>query len=358
MNFDLSEDAKQLAGEARRFLSERAPLSRVRQSIETPGFDEALWRELVALGWLGAGAAEHLGGAGLNHECVCALIEELGAALTPTPAIAAFSALEALALASDTDDQENWSSRIVNGDAIVALAIGDGATAELRNGRVYGVQRLVAYGSAAGAYIVAANEAGDRVLCVVEADAANVKATPVTTLDLLRPFADVRFEGARATSLARGADVLRRVLDRLAILKAFEQLGGARACLDMAVAHVKERRAFGKPIGAFQALKHKLARVFIEVELARSNAYFGAWALCAGQDEAKAAAIARISASAAFALASRETIQVLGALGFTWEADAHLYYRRAQMLAGECGAASHWKQRLLQRTGEAEHGLR
>jgi len=136
------------------------------------------------------------------------------------------------------------------------------------------------------------------------------------------------------------------------VLVAFEQIGGAAACLAMATEYAKQRHAFGRPIGSFQAIKHKLADVYIAAELARSNAYYGAWALSRDAAELPlAAAAARVSASDAFWMAARENIQTHGGMGFTWAADCHLFYRRAKLLALALGSAPHWKDRLV---GELE----
>jgi alkylation response protein AidB-like acyl-CoA dehydrogenase len=138
------------------------------------------------------------------------------------------------------------------------------------------------------------------------------------------------------------------LLDKAAVLVAFEQVGGAQACLDMATAYARERIAFGRQIGSFQAIKHKLADVYIATELARSNAYYGAWALQTGAPAlGLAAAAARVAATEAFQLAAQENIQTHGGMGFTWEMDCHLFYRRAKMLALTLGSARHWKDRLV-----------
>ena len=158
--------------------------------------------------------------------------------------------------------------------------------------------------------------------------------------------------------MAQGWDAVRGVLDRAAVLLAFEQIGGASACLDMATGYAKERHAFGRPIGGFQAIKHKLADVYIATELARSNAYYGAWAVSAGGAELPlAAATARVSASEAFFLAAKENIQVHGGIGFTWEMDCHLFYRRAKHLGAAAGQRAALEGPDGQRTGTAQCGV-
>ena len=150
--------------------------------------------------------------------------------------------------------------------------------------------------------------------------------------------------------MGNGWTLSERLLDRAAILFAFEQLGGAHWCLDMAVDYARERYAFGRPIGSFQAIKHKLADVFIATELARSHAYYGAWALTTdAPDLPVAAAAARVAASRAYYLAASENIQTHGGMGFTWELDCHLYYRRAKLLNLALGGERRWKHKLVSR---------
>jgi alkylation response protein AidB-like acyl-CoA dehydrogenase len=140
------------------------------------------------------------------------------------------------------------------------------------------------------------------------------------------------------------------VFDRAAVLIAFEQLGGAQACLDMAVDYAKGRYAFSRQIGSFQAIKHKLADMYVAIELGRSNAYYGAWALSTESSQLPlAAAAARVAASEAYYFAAKENIQAHGGMGFTWEVDCHLFYRRAKLLAVQAGGPGVWKEKLVRR---------
>lgn len=178
----------------------------------------------------------------------------------------------------------------------------------------------------------------------------------VASIDRTRPVAHLTFNDTLAVLLGTPhADLrfLNYLTDTAALLLAFEQVGGAQACLDMACAYARERHAFGRPIGSFQAIKHKLARMYIAIELARSNAYRALLAF-AGRDESLplAAALARISATAAFDLAARENILVHGRIGVTWEADCHLYYRRSGYVASALGSASCWKRRAFDAAGK------
>ena len=178
-----------------------------------------------------------------------------------------------------------------------------------------------------------------------------VARTTLKCLDPSRDLATLVFDGAEALPLGpagRGWPAIRGVLDRAAVLFAFEQIGGAEAALDDARAYALERYAFGRPIGSFQALKHKLADVYVANELARSNAYYAAWALATdAPDLPAAAAAARVAASDAFWRAARDNLHVHGGMGFTWQADCHLYYRRAKLLSGVVGSPMHWRNRLI-----------
>ncbi|MBV9252321.1 MAG: acyl-CoA/acyl-ACP dehydrogenase [Acetobacteraceae bacterium] len=365
MNFDFSEDSKLLREQAQRFLREKCSPRVVRDVLEgkTP-YSADLWRSIAEMGWIGAAIPEAYDGAGLGYEALCVLAEELGRALAPVPfASTVYLAAEAI-LAAGTDAQKRkYLPRIARGELIATLALAEGAgepressiRAHIEEACVTGTKWPVPDGMIAQLAVVAARGAGGVSLALVELDGAGVSRRAVDTVDPSRNHAHIEFAQAPASSLGpagQGWDTIRRVLDRAAILTAFEQVGGASASLEMATAYAKERFAFGRPIGSFQAIKHKLADVYIATELARSNAYYGAWALSAdAADLPLAAATARVSASDAFFLAAKENIQVHGGVGFTWEFDCHLFYRRAKLLALSLGSTRYWKDRLV---GELE----
>jgi acyl-CoA dehydrogenase len=200
-------------------------------------------------------------------------------------------------------------------------------------------------------FAIVVARAGDRVgLFLSELDSRGTTRQPSSSIDPTRPLACISMDGAAAEPLGEsGTDwtMLRRILDRAAVLMAFEQVGGADAALIKARQYALDRYAFGRPIGSFQAIKHKLADVYTVNELARSNAYYGAWALETNSVElARAAATARVSATEAFELAARELIQVHGGIAVTWAHDCHLYYRRSRHLSLELGSLSLWRDRL------------
>ena len=198
-----------------------------------------------------------------------------------------------------------------------------------------------------------AADAGDESLSLVLVDlnGAGLQRKKVETVDPTRSHGEIAFDGAPGQLLGgagQGWALAEKIIDHAAIYIAFEQVGGAQASLDMAVDYAQNRFAFGRAIGSFQAIKHKLVDMYVDVELARANAYYGAWAISNdAPDLSVAAAAARVAASEAFNHASRENIQTHGGMGFTWEFDCHLYYRRAKLLSLTLGSERRWTDRLV-----------
>jgi alkylation response protein AidB-like acyl-CoA dehydrogenase len=362
MNFDFSDDLKQLREQARRFLKDQSSTKAVRRILEGGDtYDRALWKGMADMGWLGAAVPEAYGGADLGHEGLCVLAEEVGRALAPVPfGSSVYLATEALLAHGSQAQCERWLPAMVKGSQIGCFALAEGlgnpsarsVNARVENGKLSGEKWTVSDGDAADFAVVAAKDsAGTIGLYLVELQAAGVTRTTLKSVDPSRNQSRIGFDQAPAAAGRRRAGLggVERLLDRAAVLMAFEQVGGASACLDMAVAYAIERFAFGRPIGSFQAIKHKLADVYIATELARSNAYYGAWALSTDAPElALAAATARVAGSDAFYLAAKENIQTHGGMGFTWEMDCHLFYRRAKLMAVQLGSNPHWKDRLVQ----------
>jgi acyl-CoA dehydrogenase len=362
MNFDFSDELKQLRDQARRFLGEHSASKQVRQILEGRApYDRALWQGIAEMGWMGTAIPEEYGGAGMGHLGLCILAEEMGRSLAPIPfASSAYLAAEAIMLAGSPAQKAHWLPKFAAGDAIGCFAWAEGTgnpkaakiAARFAGGRLSGCKWPVADGGVADvAVVVARGDDGRITLVLVELRASGVHPETLQTLDPTRDTAKLTFDDTPAEALSSGGDgwvVVETLLDRAAILLAFEQIGGASVCLDMAVQYARDRHAFGRPIGSFQAIKHKLADVYVANELARSNAYFGAWALDTGSAELRlAAASARVSATDAFHLASKENIQTHGGMGFTWESDCHLYYRRAKHLALSIGAIQFWRDRVV-----------
>lgn len=365
MNFDYTDDQKALKEEARRFLSAASPLTVARAVLETPGdgYDTALWGRIVEQGWCGATIPEAYGGLGLGYVELCALAEELGRAVAPVPfASSIYFFAEALMLAGSEQQKSELLPLVASGELIGTLAVSEGAgvlteariSAKVSGGKVFGTKLPVADGMAAGRAVVLAHseDGGDTGLGVYLVDliGEGVSREAVSNIDPTRGAARISFDGAPAELLgeaSKGLETLHRIQERGAILLAFEQLGGADRCLEMARDYALERYAFGRPIGSYQAIKHKLADVFVKNEVARANAYYGAWALSTDAPELPvAAAAARVAGSAAYWMAAKEMIQTYGGIGVTWEADCHFFYRRARHLGLVIGAPRDWKRRL------------
>jgi acyl-CoA dehydrogenase len=369
MNFDFSDDAKLLRDEAGRLLREHASLKAVRRILEGEApYDAALWRRIADQGWVGTAIPEEFGGAGLGYEGLCVLAEQMGRCVAPVPfSSSAYLAAESVLLAGSEAQRKRLLPDLASGKRIGTFALAEGpgnpdparVRATVARGKLTGTKLPVPDGTLADLALVVAKEEGAGLgVFAVELSGPGVRRETLKTVDPTRDHARLIFEDAPAERLGpagTGWDTVRRLLDRAAVLVAFEQVGGAQASLEMARAYAMERYAFGRPIGSFQAIKHKLADVYIVVELARSNAMYGAWALAADAPELPlAAAAARVSATEAFHVAAKENIQTHGGMGFTWEFDCHLYYRRAKTLALALGSAPYWKDRLISELEERQ----
>jgi alkylation response protein AidB-like acyl-CoA dehydrogenase len=364
MNFDFSADQKALREQARKFLGEHASSTRVRRILEGAApYDAELWKGMGEMGWLGTAIPETHGGAGFGYLELCVIAEELGRSLAPTPfASTIYLAAEALRIAGSEAQKKRWLPRIAQGEAIGCLALSEGAqvttpgnlATRAEGARLTGAKVPVMDGDVADfAVVLAAQSAGRAGLYIVELAGPGVTRASLPTVDPTRSHARIAFEGAAAEPLGaagQGWPLVERLLDRAAVLVAFEQVGGAQAALDMAREYAMGRFAFGRQIASFQAIKHKLADMYVGIELARSNAYYGAWALSKDAPElGVAAAAARVAASEAYYQAAKENIQVHGGMGFTWEFDCHLHYRRAKLTGLMLGSARRWKDLLVAR---------
>jgi len=362
MNFDFSDDQKFLKSEARKFLEGRCPTAKVRAVLNDPAksYDADLWKEVAAQGWQGAAISEQYGGLGLGHLELCVIAEELGRSLAPIPfASTVYFVAEALMLAGSEAQKKAWLPKIAAGEVIGAFATSErpgalteaSVQAQVQNGRLTGTKLPVTDGDVASLAVVLAKEGGQLGLYLVELTGQAVARETLQTLDPTRGVAKLTFSGAPAERLGEAGEghaLAEAVLARAAVLLAFEQVGGADRALEMAKDYALNRYAFGRPIGSYQAIKHKLADMYVKNELARSNAYYGAWALDTGASELPlAAAAARVSACDAYWYAAKENLQTHGGIGYTWEMDCHLFYRRAQQLGLVAGAAKSWKERLV-----------
>ena len=364
MNFDFSDDQKSLRDEARRFLSEKAGAKVTRRVLDDASisYDEGLWRSVAEMGWIGAAIPEEYGGTGLGRLELCVLAEELGRAVAPIPfSSTVYFFAEALLLAGSEAQKQALLPKIAAGEVIGCFALSEGPgaptaqsiAAKFDGATLSGVKIPVTDGDCATHAIVVAKEGAGVSLALVDLNQPGVTRTTLKTLDPTRGHAKLEFKNVKAERLGaagQGWELAEAILDRAAVLLAFDQVGGSQACLEMAIGYAKERVAFARPIGSFQAIKHKLADMYVAIEVARSNAYYGAWALSTEAAELPfAAAAARAAASDAYYLCAKENIQTHGGMGFTWDVDCHLFFRRAKLLAVQAGSPAVWKEKLVKR---------
>jgi acyl-CoA dehydrogenase len=364
VKFEFSDEQEMMRSEARRFLQRECTSSVVRSVLESDkNYDAPLWKSICEMGWTGVAIPERHGGLGAGYLELCVIAEELGRALAPVPLSSSiFLAAEAILRGGDDAQKSEWLPKLASGAAIGTLALGEGpgaaswgrcaAKAE-KSGRgfaITGEKWPVGDGMAADVAVVPAIGPGGLGLYLVKLDQPGVERSSEPSFDESRPQARIILRAADAEYLgASNEATLQDVINRAAVLYSFEQLGGAEVCLNMAVAYAKDRFAFGRPIGSFQAIKHKLADLYAQLELARSNCYYGAWALSTN-DRAlpEAAACARLGISKIYFECAKEGIQVHGGIGFTWALDAHLYYRRSKLLSAVIGGQTRWRETLIQ----------
>lgn len=360
MDFDFSDEQKAIRDEARKLFAAQCDTHRVRGLLEaeTP-YDRELWATLAANGYLGTAIDEAHGGLGFGRVTLCVIAEEVGRALAPLPTAASlYLAAEAIQLAGDDALKTAWLPKLASGEAIGSFALSEASLpprayerlrTSVRDGRLHGEKLPVPHGQIADFAIVAACSERGVGLYLVELDAAGVRREALKTVDAGQPQARIVFDGAPAVCLAgEAAPLIDKLLDRAAVYVAFEQIGGASASLEMSCEYARIRKAFGRQIGSFQAIKHKLADMYTKIEIARSNAFYAAWALEADAPELRlAAAAARLAATEAYEFAAKETIQTHGGIGATWEADPHLHYRRARALQSLLGSPLDWRDRLV-----------
>ncbi|MEX1043882.1 MAG: acyl-CoA dehydrogenase family protein, partial [Acidimicrobiia bacterium] len=370
VNFAFSEEQEELRRYARQWLTERMPLDRVRALMATSdGFDRSDWSAVAELGWQAMAIPEEYGGAGFGLLEIAVLMEEQGRQLFCGPFLSTVVAsANAILLAGSEAQKSDLLPQIAAGELTAALAVTerdggwDGehlATSATRNGdewKIDGTKRFVVDGHSADLLVVAAQTADGLGLFLVPGDAPGVERTVLDSMDETRKQAEIVLtdvavdEGAR---LAGGdAATLAKVNDVIAVCLALEQVGGAHATLDMAVQYAKDRQQFGKPIGAFQAVKHMCADMLIKVESARAAAYYAAWAVAEGSDEAATAVpLAKAYCSDAFFECAGANIQVHGGIGFTWEHHAHLYFKRAKSSQIMFGTPDERRRQLAERLG-------
>jgi alkylation response protein AidB-like acyl-CoA dehydrogenase len=368
MDFEFSAEQQQLKEQARRYLADKCPTTAVRAILEgSEPFDRALWQGLGEMGFLGAAIPEEYGGLGLGYLELCVIAEELGRALAPVPVSSSiFLVAEILKAAGSEEQKQKWLPKLASGEVIGTLASVE-ATGSVRPSNVAlsakartltGAKSPVLDGDIADIAIVLARHAPGKdaqglSLYLVDLNQSGIERTVLDTIDPSRSQAKIVFNGAAAELVGAAGDGWRlyeEALDRAAILTGFEQIGGADKALEMGRDYALQRFAFGRAIGSFQAIKHMLADMYVSATLARSNGYFGAYALSTGSaDLAEAAATMRVSSTKAFQHCAKNNIQVHGGMGFTWAMDCHLYYRRSNLLAVSLGGLNEWEDKLIDR---------
>jgi alkylation response protein AidB-like acyl-CoA dehydrogenase len=363
MNFDFSEEQMLLKQTAADYLAEHAPLTVCREVLESDAaYSADLWKGAAEMGWLGAVIPEEYGGAGFGHLELAVLAEEIGRSLAPIPFSSSVClATEAILTAGSDDQRKTWLPQLAEGSAIGTLAVTEKAgqngaesvKATFEGGVLTGTKIPVLDGDSANFAVVAARTGSGLSLALVDLEADGVTRERVKSIDPSRPVAKLTFDGVRAEALGQpgsAGPVLDRILDRGAVLLAFDQLGAASRSFEITKDFTLGRYAFGRPIASFQAIKHRLADLWCEIELARSNCYYGAWALSNDNEELDVAAcLSRVSASDAFDQMTIEMVQLHGGVGYTWEYDCHLFYRRAKLMSAVLGSASHWRDKLIAR---------
>lgn len=367
MNFDFSDDQKLLQEQARKFLTDKCSRKLVRSVLDNNDnqYSKELWQQVVDMGWTATAIPEEYGGLGLGMLELCVIAEELGRSLAPIPFSSSIYIFAEFLKAYGSDEQKKkYLPKIASGEFIGSFAFpetkgsprANNLNSKVENNKLSGKKLPVSDGQVADVLIVAANSDNNQnhnslSLYIVETNQDGVKEKLLDTLDPTRPSSEIEFNDASCSSLGEkgeGWSMIENILNRAAVLFAFEQVGGAQVALDEAKKYSIERYAFGKPIGSFQALKHKMADMYVKNELAKSNAYYGAWALSTDSMELPvAAAGARVSATDAFHYASKENIQIHGGVGFTWEYDCHLFYRRSKLLSLNLGSIRKWKENLI-----------
>ena len=363
MNFEFSDEQNLLRDQAQGFLGDNCAPAVVRGVLEgASDYDQELWQKVTEMGWTATVIPEEFGGLRLSYLELVVIAEELGRVVAPIPfSSSVYLATEALLLAGSQVQKETWLPKLAAGAVIGTLMLAEGrggtnpATLSMTvsDGKISGTKIPVADGGIADiGIVVARHDGGDgAALYLVDLSAPGVSRESVSTIDPSRGHSRLTFDSVVAEALGapgEGWALTQKVLDRAAVLYAWEQVGGADAALAQAKEYALGRYAFGRPIASYQAIKHKLANMYVKNTLARSNCYYGTWALNVDAAELPlAAATARVSAIQAYYFASKENIQTHGGMGFTWEFDCQFFYRRSKLLAVNIGSEGRWQDKLI-----------
>jgi alkylation response protein AidB-like acyl-CoA dehydrogenase len=375
VRFSFSDEQEELRQTVRRFLEDRSPPGEVRRLMETPeGCDRDVWRQLCGeLGLAAVHIPEEYGGQGFSFAELGIVLEEAGRALLCAPYFASIAlAANAILNAATETRKKELLPGLASGETIATLALaepdgrwdaaGVALTAAPADGafRLDGTKSFVLDGHTADLIVVVARQPGSSgedglSFFTVPGDAGGLERRLLSTVDATRKQARLEFRGVRAEPLGElgaGAPALARTLDQAAIALANEMVGGAQKVLEATVDYAKVRVQFGRPIGSFQAIKHRCADLLLDVELAKSAAYYAAAAAAEGDEELPAlASLAKSFCSDAYLKAAAENIQLHGGVGFTWEDDAHLYFKRAKSSEVFLGDPTYHRELLAQRLG-------
>ncbi len=375
MDFAFSAEQEEFRATLARFFEEQAPISEVFRLMETPeGYDPALWKQMSQeLGLPGVHVPEEYGGQGFGFLELGLVVEEMGRALVCSPFFSSVCLATNAVLNAGTDEQkQRWLPGLASGETIATLALLDSGDewcpegVRLETARdgdaivLNGRKRLVTDGALASLVVVAAREPGSKgrdgiTLALIEGGATGLSVTPHETVDMTRKLADLAFDGVRAQPLGRPGHAgvaLAKTLDQARVCLALEDAAGAERCLDDAVAYSKQRIQFGRAIGSFQAIKHTLAEVLLEVESGKSAAYWASWVASEDREELPlAAAVAKSFCDDAYVKASEDNIHVHGGIGVTWEASPHLYAKRAKANQTLLGHPTWQRQRIAEIQG-------
>ncbi|HXM86848.1 MAG TPA: acyl-CoA dehydrogenase family protein [Solirubrobacteraceae bacterium] len=333
MDFGFTDDQREIQRTARDLLSERATPARVREHAEARTSDEALWRELSELGWPGIAVSEQYGGQGLGQIELSILCEEFGRSLAPVPFLASAMAAAVIEHGGSEEQRERWLPGLASGETLGALGAAIDGAAEL----VIGADR-------AQVIVLIEADGSARVLAPQDAE-----VTPLDAIDPTRSAARVSAGGAGD----RLSDEACAGLGRALVSVSSELVGVCDRALAMTVEYVKDRKQFGVPVGSFQAVSHRCAQMLLDTEKARSTAASAAWTADANPDGlAEAAAMAKAAASEAGREVTAAAIQMHGGIGFTWEADVHWLYKRAQLDAALLGGAKRHRRQLASILGD------
>ena len=365
MNFDLNKTQKMLQESAQTFFTRECPITKVREIIDSEdGHDSALWNGIAEQGWTGLTLPEEFDGLGLSYVDLAAVAEEMGRACAPSPFLATSWASALIAASDNADLKGKLLPDLGLGESIATVAFQeegsnwDSSSIQLKaeagdsGVSLTGTKKLVLDAAVANTILVVARQGDDLVVAVVDPSSEGLEITPTSGMDLTRRYYQIDFNNVAGEVLAIGdaaESALKRSIQTGIIIACADLLGGMDWVLKTTVEYAQSRQQFGKPIGSYQAVQHQCADMVLMSESARSATYYAAWALTE-EDEAsdQAINIAKAYCSEAARLVGNSGIQIHGGIGFTWEHDLHLYYKRAKSNEFLFGDPTHHRAQLAE----------